>query len=180
LRRIYDRFGIDAAQIRMVEAHGTGTRLGDPIEFGALSKAFRADSGRRQYCALGSVKTNIGHSQYAAGVAGVLKVVLALQHRQIPPSLHYHVGNPAIDFADSPFFVNTTLLPWPEGGRLAAVSSFGAGGTNAHLVIGEAPVSAPPARVPARLPGRPVGAFRTATAATGRTTAHLLPANADA
>jgi acyl transferase domain-containing protein/NADP-dependent 3-hydroxy acid dehydrogenase YdfG len=142
LRRIYDRFGIDAAQIRMVEAHGTGTRLGDPIEFGALSKAFRADSGRRQYCALGSVKTNIGHSQYAAGVAGVLKVVLALQHRQIPPSLHYHVGNPAIDFADSPFFVNTTLLPWPEGGRLAAVSSFGAGGTNAHLVIGEAPVSA--------------------------------------
>ncbi|WP_186032470.1 SDR family NAD(P)-dependent oxidoreductase, partial [Burkholderia gladioli] len=144
LRRIYERFGIDAGEIGMVEAHGTGTRLGDPIEFGALTRAFRADTERREYCAIGSLKTNLGHTQYAAGVAGVLKILLALEHEQIPPSLHYRSGNPAIRFADSPFYVNTRLQPWAREAqrpRLAAVSSFGAGGTNAHLVIGEAPHS---------------------------------------
>ncbi|WP_024905975.1 SDR family NAD(P)-dependent oxidoreductase [Robbsia andropogonis] len=141
LRRIYDRFGIDAGEIQMMEAHGTGTRLGDPIEFGALTKAFRADSDERQYCALGSIKTNLGHSQYAAGVAGVIKVLLSLQHQLIPPSLNYRQGNPAIQFEQSPFFVNTQLLPWPATSkrRMAAISSFGLGGSNAHLVIAEAP-----------------------------------------
>lgn len=141
LRRIYDRFDIDAGQIRMMEAHGTGTPLGDPIEFNALTKAFRIDSEETQYCALGSIKTNLGHAQYAAGIAGVIKVLLSLRHHLIPPSLNYRQGNPAIQLERSPFFVNTQPLPWSAGGkrRMAAVSSFGAGGTNAHLVIAEAP-----------------------------------------
>ncbi|HEY0783032.1 MAG TPA: amino acid adenylation domain-containing protein, partial [Thermoanaerobaculia bacterium] len=138
--------GVPAESIGYVEAHGTGTRLGDPIEIQALTKAFRAETERRGFCALGSVKTNIGHLDVAAGVAGLIKTVLALRHRELPPSLHFAAANPEIDFAASPVYVNTELRPWTADGvpRRAGVSSFGFGGTNAHLVLEEAP--APPAR----------------------------------
>ncbi|MEX1830139.1 SDR family NAD(P)-dependent oxidoreductase, partial [Luteibacter sp. CQ10] len=142
---VYDTFGIDPADIQLVEAHGTGTKLGDPVEFQALTKAFRRYTQDRQYCAIGSIKTNLGHAANAAGVAGVIKVLLALRHDAMPASLHFEKANSHIDFAASPFFVNTGLRPWmPEPGRkrLAAVSSFGFSGTNAHLVIEEAPVRA--------------------------------------
>jgi polyketide synthase PksM len=144
-REVYEGYGIHPEQIQMVEAHGTGTRLGDPIEYQALTRAFRHDTDKRHFCALGSIKTNIGHTTAASGVAGVIKAVLALQHRQIPPSLHFENGNAHIDMQDSPFYVNTKLRDWPvEVGkrRCAAVSSFGMSGTNAHLVLEEAPVSA--------------------------------------
>jgi acyl transferase domain-containing protein len=140
--------GIDADTINYVEAHGTGTTLGDPIEIAALTKAFRASTRREGYCAIGSVKTNIGHLDAAAGVAGFIKTVLALKHREIPPSLHFEQPNPKIDFAHSPFFVNTKLTPWTPGvagKRRAGVSSFGIGGTNAHVVLEEAPAPAPAA-----------------------------------
>jgi acyl transferase domain-containing protein len=144
--------GVSADSIGYVEAHGTGTPLGDPIEIAALSLAYRASTDKTGYCALGSLKTNIGHLDAAAGVAGLIKTVLALHHRQIPPSLHFETPNPKIDFARSPFFVNTELRPWASPGqpRRAAVSSFGIGGTNAHAVLEEAP---PP---PPAGPGRPL------------------------
>ena len=127
--------------IRYVEAHGTGTPLGDPIEIAALSRVFTAATAKKQYCAIGSVKSNVGHLETAAGIAGLLKAVLALEHRQIPPSLHFERPNPEIDFAASPFYVNTELAPWPagDGPRRAGVSAFGIGGTNAHVVLEEAP-----------------------------------------
>ncbi|MDE1483371.1 aminotransferase class III-fold pyridoxal phosphate-dependent enzyme [Xenorhabdus bovienii] len=137
-RQVYDRFNIDPADIQYVEAHGTGTRLGDPIELEALTKAFRQDTDKTGYCAIGSIKSNLGHTITTAGVAGVLKVLLSMQHRQIPPSIHYQRGNPDIDFHNSPFYVNDTLKHWntAEGKkRLATVSSFGFSGTNAHMVI---------------------------------------------
>lgn len=129
--------------ISYVEAHGTGTILGDPIEVAALTKAFRAGTERKQFCAIGSVKTNIGHLDAAAGVAGLIKTSLAIKHGQIPPSLHFEKGNPEIDFAGSPFYVNTTLCDWASDGapRRAGVSSFGLGGTNAHLILEEAPIA---------------------------------------
>jgi phthiocerol/phenolphthiocerol synthesis type-I polyketide synthase E len=133
---------VDARSISYVEAHGTATPLGDPIEVAALTRAFRATTRDTGFCALGSVKTNIGHLDAAAGVAGLIKTVLALEHGQIPPSLGFEAPNPAIDFAASPFFVNAELRDWPaeEGEpRRAAVSSFGIGGTNAHVVLEEAP-----------------------------------------
>ncbi|MFP8962695.1 type I polyketide synthase [Streptomyces nanhaiensis] len=135
----------DADTIGLVEAHGTATRLGDPIEVAALTEAFRQSTRRRGYCALGSVKTNIGHLGAAAGIAGLIKAVLALEHRRIPPSLHFERPNPHIDFAAGPFRVPTTLEDWPAGGhpRRAAVSAFGIGGTNAHVVLEEAPPAAP-------------------------------------
>ncbi len=143
--------GVEAETIGYVEAHGSGTQLGDPIEVAALTQAFRGATERSGFCALGSVKTNLGHCNAAAGVAGLLKTVLSLEHREIPPSLWLERPNPQIDFAASPFFVNTRLTPWAEGGspRRAGVSSFGLGGTNAHLVLEEAPLrepSAPPSR----------------------------------
>ncbi len=137
------------AAFRMVEAHGTGTILGDPIEVRALSRAFRRHTQRVGYCALGSVKTNLGHAITAAGMAGLMKVLLSLQHRQIPPSLNHETPNPNIDFLTSPFFVNTSLRPWlvaPAERRRAALSSFGLGGTNAHIVIEEAPSYVPTPR----------------------------------
>ncbi|SDY56872.1 amino acid adenylation domain-containing protein [Lysobacter sp. yr284] len=139
---VYDRFGIDVEQIQMAEAHGTGTALGDPIEFQALTRAFRRRTARSGFCAIGSVKSNLGHAAEAAGMAGLFKVLLSLQHRQIPPTLHFRDGNPHIDFADSPFYVNTALRDWPapeRGPRRATLSAFGLSGTNAHLVIEEAP-----------------------------------------
>jgi acyl transferase domain-containing protein/SAM-dependent methyltransferase len=138
---VYEKFGIDPAQIQMVEAHGTGTKLGDPIEYRALTQSFRKFTGKQQYCAIGSIKTNLGHTVAAAGVAGMLKVLLAMKHKQIPPSLHFEKGNANIAFEGSPFFVNTALRAWEvEAGeaRAAAVSSFSISGTNAHLVIEEA------------------------------------------
>ncbi|MEU8541466.1 beta-ketoacyl synthase N-terminal-like domain-containing protein [Streptomyces sp. NPDC048717] len=135
---------VDAGTIGLVEAHGTATRLGDPIEVAALTEAFRESTDRRGYCALGSVKTNIGHLGAAAGIAGIIKAVLALEHRQIPPNLHFERPNPLIDFAAGPFRLPTRLEDWPAAGhpRRAAVSAFGIGGTNAHVVLEEAPAFA--------------------------------------
>ncbi len=133
--------GVDPATVTYVEAHGTGTPLGDPIEVAALSQAFRARTGRTGYCALGSLKTNVGHLDAAAGVAGLIKTVLCLERGAVPPSLHFERPNPQIDFASSPFFVNAELREWRRNGepRRAGVSSFGIGGTNAHVVLEEAP-----------------------------------------
>jgi acyl transferase domain-containing protein len=135
--------GVGPETISYVEAHGTGTPLGDPVEIAALTQAFRGYTSRRGYCAVGSLKTNIGHLDAAAGIAGLIKTVLALKHREIPPSLHYTRPNAKIDFADSPFYVNATLIPWEagSGARRAGVSAFGIGGTNAHVVLEEAPVT---------------------------------------
>ena len=133
---------VSADTISYVEAHGTGTVLGDPIEMAALTQAFRGDTERKGYCAVGSVKTNIGHLDAAAGVTGLIKTVLALRHRTLPPSLNFSRPNPKIDFDSSPFYVNTECRPWvvPEGcPRRAGVSSFGIGGTNVHVVLEEAP-----------------------------------------
>ena len=133
--------GIDPETVSYVEAHGTGTSLGDPIEVAALTRAFQMHTSRTGFCALGSVKTNVGHLNAAAGVAGLIKTVLALQHRKIPPCVHFESPNPEIDFAHSPFYVNQTLEEWKSGDtpRRAGVSSFGMGGTNAHVVLEEAP-----------------------------------------
>lgn len=132
---------VSADTIGFVEAHGTGTEMGDPIEVNALSQAFRADTDRRGFCALGSVKTNVGHLQIASGMVGFIKTVLALYHKTIPPSLHFDTPNPKIDFANSPFYVNTTPLPWTASDtpRRASVNSLGIGGTNGHVVLEEAP-----------------------------------------
>ncbi|EEF60005.1 hybrid non-ribosomal peptide synthetase/type I polyketide synthase [Pedosphaera parvula] len=137
--------GFDPATISYVEAHGTGTPLGDPIEITGLTQAFRTGTDQKQFCAIGSVKTNIGHLDTAAGVAGLIKTALALKNKQIPPSLHYARANPRIDFENSPFYVNSTLTEWKAGAtpRRAGVSSFGLGGTNAHVVLEEAPVTEP-------------------------------------
>jgi amino acid adenylation domain-containing protein len=133
--------GIEPESIGYIETHGTGTQLGDPVEIEALKLAFNMDTGenKRQYCAIGSVKTNIGHLDSAAGVAGFIKTVMALHHRLIPPSLHFETPNPAIDFENSPFYVNTRLTPWTGNGHplRAGVSSFGIGGTNAHVILEE-------------------------------------------
>jgi acyl transferase domain-containing protein len=137
--------------VTYVEAHGTATGLGDPIEVAALTRAFRAGTKATNFCALGSVKTNVGHLDTAAGVAGLIKTALALRHREIPPSLHFERPNPKIDFDASPFYVNTRLAEWKNGRgpRRAGVSSFGIGGTNAHVVLEEAP-PAPAASEPRR------------------------------
>jgi len=144
---------VSADTISYIEAHGTGTELGDPIEIEALTRAFRQTTTKTEYCAIGSLKTNVGHLDTAAGVAGIIKTALALQHRQIPPSLHLQTPNPKIDWANSPFFVNSALRDWPRGDspRRAGVSSFGIGGTNAHGILEEAPTL--PAR--SQLPARP-------------------------
>jgi len=136
---------VDPSTIGYVEAHGTGTILGDPIEISALTEAFRTRTDRKRFCALGSVKTNVGHLNTAAGVAGLIKTVLALRDAELPPSLNFEKPNPKIDFASSPFYVNTKLKTWDATGmpRRAGVSSFGMGGTNAHVVLEEAPVPKP-------------------------------------
>jgi len=137
--------GVNADAIGYVEAHGTGTALGDPIEVQALTEAFRVTTDRRGYCPIGSVKTNIGHLDAAAGVAGLIKAILALEHDVIPPSLHCATPNPKIDFASSPFFVNRELAAWKRGAspRRAGVSSLGIGGTNAHVIVEDPPAAAP-------------------------------------
>jgi acyl transferase domain-containing protein/alpha-ketoglutarate-dependent taurine dioxygenase/acyl carrier protein len=133
---------VPAGTIGYVEAHGTGTTLGDPIEMAALVQAFRSGGVTGHGgCAIGSVKTNIGHLDAAAGVAGLIKATMALRHKTLPPSLHFEQPNPQIDFGNSPFYVNTEARPWPRGDapRRAGVSSFGIGGTNVHVVLEEAP-----------------------------------------
>ncbi|WP_138506148.1 type I polyketide synthase [Nostoc sp. PA-18-2419] len=134
--------GIDAETISYIEAHGTATPLGDPVEVAALTQAFNQITDKKGFCAIGSLKTNLGHLDTAAGVAGLIKTVLALQNKMLPPSLHYQTPNSKIDFANSPFYVNTTLTEWKTNNtpRRAGVSSFGMGGTNAHVILEEAPV----------------------------------------
>ncbi|MEJ1355064.1 MAG: beta-ketoacyl synthase N-terminal-like domain-containing protein [Candidatus Sedimenticola sp. (ex Thyasira tokunagai)] len=135
---IYDRFDIDPNNIGLVEAHGTGTKLGDPIELKALNEAFAHHGVTPGSCAIGSVKTNIGHTLAAAGIAGLLKVVMALKYKQLPPTLNYSHPNKHINLKESPFYVNTKLKPWlSDRARLAAISSFGFSGTNAHVVVEE-------------------------------------------
>ncbi len=132
--------GVDPNSITYIETHGTGTPVGDPIEIAALQQGF-GDCERKQFCAIGSVKTNIGHTDTAAGVAGFIKTVEALRHKKIPPSLHFREPNSAIDFAQSPFYVNAALSDWSsrDTPRRACVNSIGVGGTNAHVVLEEAP-----------------------------------------
>ncbi len=132
---------VDADTIAYVECHGTGTPVGDPIEIAALTTAFRASSEAVGTCAIGSVKSNIGHLDTAAGVASLIKASLALYHRQMPPSLNFEAPNPAIEFEHTPFTVNTELCEWSAGEfpRRAGVNSLGVGGTNAHVILEEAP-----------------------------------------
>jgi acyl transferase domain-containing protein/glutamate-1-semialdehyde aminotransferase/acyl carrier protein len=139
--------GIDPDTISYIEAHGTGTSLGDPIEIAGLTQAFKAGGAvRNGSCAIGALKTNIGHLDAAAGVAGLIKTALALHHRTLPATLHFQTPNPKLDLDNTPFVVNTRCRPWDVGGRplRAGVSSFGVGGTNAHVVLEEAPAAAPP------------------------------------
>jgi len=137
--------GVSPETITYVEAHGTATALGDPTEVAALTRAFRSGTQKKGFCGLGAVKSNIGHVDSAAGVAGVIKTVLALKNKQIPPSLHFQEPNPNIDFDSTPFYVNSTLSDWKSDGipRRAGVSSFGIGGTNAHVILQEAPAAEP-------------------------------------
>ncbi|CAM2010379.1 polyketide synthase [Acanthopleuribacter pedis] len=138
--------GLKANDLSYIEAHGTGTSLGDPIEVGALSQVFEDDTDQTGFCGIGSLKTNIGHLEPAAGIAGLLKVLLCLREKQIPASLHVKEENPEIDFANSPFYVNTKLKNWQpvQGVRRAGVSSFGMGGVNGHVILEEAPAVAEP------------------------------------
>lgn len=144
IRMAHRDAAIDPRSISYIEAHGTGTPLGDPIEITALSKAFRAGGvEENQVCAVGSLKTNIGHLDVASGVCGVIKTALSLEKQQLPPILHFQKANPKIDFENSPFYVNASLAPWNPGfegaPRRAGVSSFGVGGTNVHVILEEGP-----------------------------------------
>jgi phthiocerol/phenolphthiocerol synthesis type-I polyketide synthase E len=136
--------GVNPETMSYIECHGTATALGDPIEIKALSQAFGAFTKKKGFCAVGSVKSNIGHTDSAAGVAGLIKTALALHHRVIPPSIHYQAANPEIHFEETPFYVNATLREWESDGPLrAGVNSFGIGGTNAHVILEEAPKRPP-------------------------------------
>ncbi len=136
---------VPAESITYVEAHGTGTPIGDPIEVAALTQAFRSHTEKERFCAIGSVKTGIGHLDVASGIAGLIKTILALENRTIPASLHYRTANPQLKLEHSPFYVNGTRTDWPDRGfpRRAGVSSFGMGGTNAHVILQEAPEDRP-------------------------------------
>jgi acyl transferase domain-containing protein len=133
--------GVDAGTIGYVEAHGTATPYGDPVEITALTRAFRGSTDKTQYCAIGTVKANIGHTVWASGIAGLIKAALVLHHRELPPAVNFEEPNPEIDFANSPFYVNTLRSDWASDGspRRAGVSAFGLGGTNAHVILEEAP-----------------------------------------
>jgi acyl transferase domain-containing protein len=140
---------ITADSISHVECHGTATPLGDPIEIAGLAKAFGATTDRKGFCAIGTVKTNIGHLDIASGVAGLIKTILALEHESLPVTLHFKTANPKLGLEDSPFCVNAELRPWPRGAkpRIAGVNAAGVGGTNVHLIVEEAP-SIPAASAP--------------------------------
>ena len=161
VREAYQQAGVSPSQVQYVEAHGTGTLLGDPIEMKALGAVLCKDRSPGQYCAVGSVKTNIGHLEAAAGIAALIKVALSLKHRQIPPSLHFLKPNPHIPFDELPLRVQQTLEPWPEESRLAiaGVSSFGFGGSNAHVVLEEAPKISQKAKVSQRSESSTAGGF---------------------
>lgn len=133
--------GVEPESISYIEAHGTGTRIGDPIELRALTEAFRNATGKRGFCSIGSVKSNFGHLDAAAGMAGLIKVMLAMNHRTLPPTLHFQAPNPQIDFEESPFRVNVEPMPWEPccGIRRAGLSAFGVGGTNVHVILEEPP-----------------------------------------
>ncbi|MEZ4867749.1 MAG: type I polyketide synthase [Caldilineaceae bacterium] len=141
IRQALENGGVEPEQVSYIEAHGTGTALGDPIEMGALGAVF--GTGRRQPLLVGSVKSNFGHLESAAGIAGLLKVVLSLQNQVIPPNVHFNTPNPAIPWAKLPIKVPTQPMPWPDGRRIAGLSSFGFSGTNAHILLEEAPPPAP-------------------------------------
>lgn len=143
LTQAYAAAGVDMDSVGYIQAHGTGTPVGDPIEVQALTRAFRQDTARTGFCALGSVKGNLGHLDSAAGVCGLITAVLALEHREIPGTAHFDRANPELGLEESPFYVNSTTVPWPDSGdepRRAGVSSFGLGGTNAHVVLEQAPL----------------------------------------
>ncbi len=144
LREAYQNAAVSPGQVQYVEAHGTGTRLGDPMELKALGAVLSENRKPGSTCAIGSVKTNVGHSETAAGITGLIKVALSIKHQQIPPSLHFKDPNPYIDFDAIPVRIQQTLDPWPTSETdselaLAGISSFGFGGTNAHVVLQEAP-----------------------------------------
>jgi amino acid adenylation domain-containing protein len=145
IARAQDHAGIQSVDVSYVEAHGTATPIGDPIEFAGLERAFRRGTTARGFCGLGSVKSNIGHLDAAAGIAGMIKTILALKHREIPPTLHFRTPNPEINLAESPFYIADRLRSWTpkSGSRIAGVSSLGVGGTNCHIVVQEAGVPAP-------------------------------------
>nr|BAP05595.1 CalG [uncultured Candidatus Entotheonella sp.] len=148
IRNVYRRSHIDPEQITYVEAHGTGTQLGDPVEGNALVRAFRHFTKRKHYCKVGSAKAHIGHTSAAAGVIGLIKILLSLKHRQQPGLLHFEQLNPQIDFEDSPFLIDHRAAAWeaqPGVPLMAALNSFGHSGTNVHLVVSEARVPAAPA-----------------------------------
>jgi acyl transferase domain-containing protein len=139
-QEVYDKFQIDPESIQLIDAHGTATKLGDPIEVEGLKNAFKKYTGKTGYCALGSVKSNIGHCLSAAGIAGFIKLALALKHKRLPPTINFERLNEHIGLTDTPFYVNSRLEEWKLNGaesRQAAISSFGFSGTNAHAVIGE-------------------------------------------
>jgi polyketide synthase 12/myxalamid-type polyketide synthase MxaB len=165
--------GIDAAALGYVEAHGTGTPLGDPIELGAIGEVVK---GRAEPLWVGSVKSAIGHAEAASGLAGLIKAALAIRHGKIPPNLHFRTPNPRIDWAGLPVRVPTEVVPWPAGPRFAGVSSFGFGGTNAHVILGEAPPDPEPARAPSGVRFLAVSAPDDAglAAVAGRLRAHLV------
>src|SRR5215475_4841215 len=147
--------GVSADSIGYVECHSTGTTVGDPLEVEALSTAFRGGTTRRQFCAIGSLKANIGHPEQAAGIAGLIKTALMLHHKQIPPSINFATPNPRIDFASSPFFVNTELRDFPcaDAPRRAGLNSLGIGGTNSFAILEEAPpLAVTDSRSPAAFP----------------------------
>jgi acyl transferase domain-containing protein len=136
--------GVSASAIGYVEAHGTATRLGDPVEVASLTKAYRADTAARGYCAIGSAKPHVGHLDRAAGVAGLIRTLGILRQEEIPALLHYAQPNPEIDFEASPFVVPRSARPWPRVAgrpRLAGVNALGVGGTNAHVIVEEAPAA---------------------------------------
>lgn len=139
IREVLESGDIDPATIGLYEAHGTGTKLGDPVELSAIDKAYRTFTDKRQYCAIGAVKSNTGHLDHAAAMAGLVKIVMALKHQYLPATLHFHSPNPEFDFIDSPVYVNETGGYWPalETPRRAALSAFGLSGTNAHAIFEE-------------------------------------------
>lgn len=151
MRAALDNAGVSADSLGYIEAHGTGTAMGDPIEILALSRLFRSETERRQFCAIGSVKNNIGHLDIAAGMASLIKVALCLKARRIPPCVNFSTPNPKIDFESSPFHVNTEAIEWPQADtpRRAAINCLGIGGTNAFMVLEEPPQRPEPQRTPA-------------------------------
>ncbi len=156
---VYDKYSMNPEDIQLIETHGTGTKLGDPIEVEALKTSFRHYTKKKNYCALGALKSNVGHLLAATGVAGVIKILLSLKHKKLPPTINYDTLNEHIQLKDSPFYVNTTCKDWDISEaqkRRAAISSFGFSGTNAHMVIeeylDESKVQGPKSKVPVDRP----------------------------